>query len=151
VKKYNAAVIALTYDKTGPSNDPHTRLEVAKKIIKKARKIGIAKKDILTDCLARPVSLEKDAAKITLQTIRLISQELKINTVLGVSNISFGLPDRKFINAAFLAMAAAQGLTCAIIDPTVIEMKKTLLAADLLSGKDEFAAEWIGYYRSNKT
>lgn len=151
VKKYNAAVIALTYDEAGPSNDPHTRLEVAKKIIKKARKVGIAKKDILTDCLARPVSLEKDAAKITLQTIRLISQELKINTVLGVSNVSFGLPDRKFINAAFLAMAAAQGLTCAIIDPTVIEMKKTLLAADLLSGKDEFAAEWIEYYRSNKT
>jgi len=151
VKKYNAAVIALTFDEAGPSNDSLARLEVAKKIINKARKIGIAKKDILTDCLARPVSLEKDAAKTALQTIRLIGQELKINTVLGVSNISFGLPDRKYINAAFLAAAAAQGLTCAIIDPTVLEMKKTLLAADLLSGKDEFAARWIGHYRLNKT
>ena len=151
VKKYNAAVIGLTFDEAAPSNDPAIRLEVAKKIMKKARNIGIAKEDILTDCLARPVSLEKDAAKITLQTIRLISQELKMNTVLGVSNVSFGLPDRKFINTAFLAMAIAQGLTCAILDPTVIEMKKILLATDLLSGKDKFATEWIGYYRSKKT
>jgi len=149
VKKNKAAVIGLAYDEAGPSNSPRKRLEVARKIIKRAQKHGISKKDVLIDCLARPASLEKDAAKITLQTIRLISQEIKINTILGVSNISFGLPDRKFINAAFLAMAAAQGLTCAIIDPTVIEIKKTLLAANLISGKDEFAADWIEYYRSN--
>lgn len=151
VKKTQAAVIGLAYDEAGPSKSPRKRLEVARKIIKRAQKHGISKKDVLIDCLARPVSLEKDAAKIALQTTRLVSQELKINTILGISNISFGLPDRKFINAAFLAMAAAQGLTCAIIDPTVIEIKKALLASNLLSGNDEFAADWIEFYRSKKT
>lgn len=150
VKKYNAVVIGLAYDEAGPSNDSHIRLEGAKKILRKAQKFGISREDVLIDCLARPISLEKDAAKISLQTIRLVGQELGIHTVLGISNVSFGLPDRKFINAAFLEMAIAQGLTCAIIDPTVKEMRKISLAANMLSGKDEFAAKWIEDYRTNK-
>ena len=150
VKKYDAVVIGLAYDEAGPTNDPYQRLEVARKILKKAQKFGIAQEDVLIDCLARPVSIEKDTAKITLQTIQLIREELRINTVLGISNVSFGLPERKFLNAAFLALAIAKGLTCAIIDPTIREMKKTVLAVNLLAGYDEFAAKWIESYRTNK-
>lgn len=151
VKKYNAAVIGLTFDEAGPANDTRIRVEVAKKILKKAQEYGIAQEDVLIDCLVRPVSLEKDAALLTLQTIRLIGQELGNNTILGISNVSFGLPDRKYLNAAFLAMAVASGLTCAIIDPTVTEVKKSLLVADLLSGYDEFASNWIEHYRISKS
>ncbi len=150
-KKFNAAVIGLAFDEAGPSNDPLVRLEAAKKIVRKAQELGITQENVLIDSLVRPVSLEKDAAKLTLQSIRLISQELGTNTVLGVSNVSFGLPDRKYLNAAFLAMAKALGLTCAIVDPTVTEVKKALLAADLLSGNDEFASNWIAHYRNDKS
>jgi 5-methyltetrahydrofolate--homocysteine methyltransferase len=150
-KMFNAAVIGLAFDERGPSNNSTTRLEVAKKILKKAQEFGIAQENVLIDCLVRPISLENEAAQLTLQTIRLIKQELGINTVLGISNISFGLPDRKNLNAAFLAMAVASGLTCAILDPTAIEVKKTILAANLLSGYDAFASKWIEYYRIIKS
>ena len=150
VKKYNAVVIGLAYDEAGPANDPYTRLEVARKILKQAQKFGIAQEDVLIDGLVRPVSVEKGAAKVALQTIRLLREELGVNTVLGISNVSFGLPDRRFLNAVFLDMAIAQGLTCAIMDPTVAEIKRTLLGADLFWGHDEFAARWIRYYRANK-
>jgi 5-methyltetrahydrofolate--homocysteine methyltransferase len=151
VKKYNAAVIGLTFDEAGPANNSRIRLEVANRILKTAQEYGIAQEDVLIDCLVRPISLDKDAALLTLQTIRLIRQKLGINTILGISNVSFGLPDRKYLNAAFLAMAVASGLTCAIIDPTIAEVKKTLLAADLLSGFDEFASNWIKHYKINKS
>lgn len=151
VKKYNAAVIGLAFDESGPANDPYKRLEVARKILKKAQDLKIARKDVLIDCLARPVSLENDAAKITLQTIGLIRQELKVNTVLGISNVSFGLPLRGLLNATFLAMAVALGLSCAILDPTAEEIKRTWLAANLLSGNDPFAAKWIENYRTDKS
>jgi len=150
VKKYNAAVIGLTFDEDGLTNDPYKRLKVAQKILKKAQKYGIAEEDVLIDCLARPVSMEKDTAKFALQTIQLVREELRVNTVLGISNVSFGLPERKFLNAAFLALAIAKGLTCAIIDPTITAMKKIVLAINLLSGYDEFAAKWIEFYRTNK-
>ncbi|MFQ5721739.1 MAG: dihydropteroate synthase, partial [Candidatus Aminicenantales bacterium] len=123
VKKYKAVVLGLTFDESGPQNDPQTRFEVAKKILKEAQRYGIPQEDVLIDCLARPVSLGKEEARCTLEAIKLVNQELGVNTVLGISNISFGLPDRKFLNAAFLAMAVAQGLNCAILDPTINLMK----------------------------
>ncbi len=150
-KMFNAAVIGLAFDEAGPANDSRTRFEVARKIIKRAQEYGIAQEDVFIDCLVRPVSLETEAALLTLQTIRLINRELKINTVLGISNISFGLLDRKNLNAAFLAMAVANGLNCAILDPTSAEVKKTILAVDLLSGYDTFASNWIEHYRSIKS
>jgi 5-methyltetrahydrofolate--homocysteine methyltransferase len=150
-KKFNAAVIGLTFDERGPANDVRIRLEVAREILSKTQELGIAQEDILIDCLVRPVCVEADAAMVTLETIRLVNQELGLNTVLGISNVSFGLPDRKNLNAAFLAMAVAEGLTCAIADPTVTEVKKTILAADLLSGNDVFSSKWIEYYRSRKS
>lgn len=147
VKEHDAAVIALTYDEEGPSNDPHKRLAVAQKILKRAREIGIREEDVIVDCLVRSVSVDTDAARLTLETLRLVRQELGVNTVLGISNVSFGLPDRTWLNSVFLAMAIAQGLSCAITDPTAPEIKKTLLAAELLLGHDEFATKWIQYYR----
>jgi 5-methyltetrahydrofolate--homocysteine methyltransferase len=150
-KKFNAAVIGLVFDERGPANDARTRLEVAREILNKTQEFGIAQEDVLIDCLVRPICVEVNAAMVTLQTVRLVNQELRLNTVLGISNVSFGLPDRKNLNAAFLAMAVAEGLTCAIVDPTVTEVKKTILAADLLSGKDAFASKWIEYYRMNKS
>jgi 5-methyltetrahydrofolate--homocysteine methyltransferase len=150
-KKFSAAVIGLTFDEKGPVNDARIRLEVAREILSKTQEFGIAQEDILIDCLVRPVCVEANAAMVTLETIRLVNQELGLNTVLGISNVSFGLPDRKNLNAAFLAMAVAEGLTCAIADPTVIELKKTILAADLLSGNDVFSSKWIEYYRSKKS
>jgi 5-methyltetrahydrofolate--homocysteine methyltransferase len=150
-KKFNAAVIGLAFDEKGPANDARTRLEIAREILSKTQEFGIAQEDVLIDCLVRPVCVEANAAMVTLQTIRLVNQELRLNTVLGISNVSFGLPDRKNLNAAFLAMAVAEGLTCAIVDPTVTEVKKTILAADLISGKDAFASKWIEYYRMNKS
>ncbi len=150
-KMFDAAVIGLAFDEAGPANDSRTRFEVARKIIKRAQEYGIAQEDVFIDCLVRPVSLETEAALLTLQTIRLINRELKINTVLGISNISFGLLDRKNLNAAFLAMAVANGLNCAILDPTSAEVKKTILAVDLLSGYDTFASNWIEHYRSIKS
>ncbi|MFP4081501.1 MAG: dihydropteroate synthase [Candidatus Aminicenantes bacterium] len=150
VKKHRAAVIGMAYDQRGPAVSPSQRLEVARKILRKAQELGISKENVLIDGLARPVSLEKEAASFSLQTIALLKQKLGINTVLGISNVSFGLPDRNSVNAAFLAMAAAQGLTCAILDPTVMEVKKTVLAANLLSGDDPAAAGWIEYYRAHK-
>jgi len=150
-KKFNAAVIGLAFDEKGPVNDARTRLEIAREILSKTQEFGIAQEDVLIDCLVRPVCVEANAAMVTLQTVRLVNQELRLNTVLGISNVSFGLPDRKNLNAAFLAMAVAEGLSCAIVDPTMTEVKKTILAADLLSGNDDFASKWIEYYRMNKS
>lgn len=150
VKEHNASVIGLAYDEQGPTNDPSQRLEVIKKILNTTQAYGIPQEDVLIDCLARPVSIEDDAALCTLQTIKLVKEELGVNMVLGISNVSFGLPNRTFLNAEFLAMAIAFGLGCAILDPTVLEMKRTLLASELLSGKDKFAKKWIEHYRAHK-
>jgi len=147
VKEHDAVLIALTYDEEGPSNDPHKRLAVAQKILERAGELGIGEEDVIVDCLVRPVGVDRDAARLTLETLRLIKQKLGVNTVLGISNVSFGLPDRIWLNSVFLAMAIARGLNCAITDPTAPGIKKTLLAAELLLGHDEFATKWIQYYR----
>jgi 5-methyltetrahydrofolate--homocysteine methyltransferase len=150
VKRYNTAVIGLPYDESGPSDDPGTRLKVAQKILERVQEMGIPLEDVLIDGLARPVSVGENMARIALETIRLLRENLGVNTVLGISNVSFGLPDRRFVNATFLTMAVAMGLTCAITDPTVAEMKKTLLAGNLLLGHDEFAVHWIRHFRASK-
>ncbi|MDZ7260638.1 MAG: dihydropteroate synthase [candidate division KSB1 bacterium] len=150
VKRYHTAVIALPYDESGPSDDPETRLKVAQKILHQAQEMDIPPEDVLIDGLARPVSLDKNMARIALETIRLLRENLGVNTVLGISNVSFGLPDRRFVNLTFLTLAVAMGLTCAITDPTVPEMKKALLANNLLLGYDEFAINWIGHFRESK-
>lgn len=145
--KYNAAVIGLANDERGPSTDPLVRLEVARKIVACAADCGIAAADILIDPLVLTVGHDHTAALVTLETIRLIKAELGVNMAAGASNVSFGLPDRPKVNAAFIAMCMAMGLTAAITNPLEAEVRLAILAADLLVGHDAYAGKWIKDFR----
>jgi 5-methyltetrahydrofolate--homocysteine methyltransferase len=149
-KKYGAAVIGVITDDSGVPATAQARLEVAKKLIQRAGGYGIPQQDIIIDGLALTVSADARAGRITLDTLQLVSQELGNNLNLGASNVSFGLPDRKIINVAYLALAIARGLTIAITDPTVPEIQTTLLACDLLMGRDEYAMKWIKAFRKRE-
>jgi len=146
-KEHNAAVIGVITDEKGIPATPEERLATARKLLGRAAEHGIPPEDILIDCLALTVGADHNAGKVTLDTIRLVRQELGVNISLGASNVSFGLPDRKIINVAYLALAIGRGLTAAITDPTIPEIQTTLLACDLLLGRDEYAMRWIKAYR----
>ncbi len=146
-QKYNAAIIGLANDERGPSTDPQVRLEVARKIVARAADYGIAAADILIDPLVLTVGHDHTAGRITLETIRLIKAELGVNMTAGASNVSFGLPDRPKVNAAFIAMCIAQGLTAAITNPLEPVVRLAILAADLLMGRDAYAGKWIKDFR----
>jgi 5-methyltetrahydrofolate--homocysteine methyltransferase len=150
-KKYHAAVIAMCNDEDGIRMDARERLAVARKILRRAEEYGIPPEDVIIDCQAMAVSADHRAGRVTLETIRLVTQELGNNTVIGASNISFGLPDRTSLNATFLSMAIACGLTCAITNPLVPENRKAIRAAELFMGRDEFAMNWIAAFRAEQT
>ncbi len=141
VKKYGGAVIALTLDEKGIPETAEERIEIAKKIINEAKKYGIDKKDIIVDALTMAISADKNAAKVTLDTIKGIS-EMGVNTVLGVSNISFGLPLRDKVNAEFFALAVGVGLKGAIMNPHCDQMKDAAKNPNL-SSYDTFAEDII--------
>jgi methanogenic corrinoid protein MtbC1/uroporphyrinogen-III decarboxylase len=143
IKAYGAAVIGLTMDERGIPSKAEDRLEIARKILKRAEKEGIPREDVIIDPLAMALSADPTTALETLKALRMIREELGVNLTLGLSNISFGLPDRTAINAAFLSMAVLSGLTCAIMDPTVWEMRRAALLGDLLLGKDENCLKYI--------
>ena len=147
VKHYGAAVIGLTMDDDGIPKDAQKRLRIARKIVEEATKIGIPPEDVIIDPLAMAISTDQGAALETLKTLRLIRDEIGVNQTLGVSNISFGLPERHSINGIFLALAAMSGLTCPIVDPTLWEMRRALLIADLLLAKDDYCMKFISVYR----
>ena len=147
VKKYNAAVIGLANDETGISNDPEERVRVAEKIIRRAADYGIAKEDVIIDPLTLTVAADPEAPRNTLATMRMIREHLGVNMVAGASNVSFGLPDRSPINAAYLPMAMLCGLTCAITDPTNPTIRAAILASDVLLGNDLYAGNWIKDFR----
>jgi len=147
IKKYNAAVIGMANDETGISPDPEVRLSVARKIVQRAADHGIAANEVLIDPLTLAIATDSQATKATLETMRLIQRELGVNMVCGASNVSFGLPDRSPINAAFISMAMQSGLTSAITDPTNAVIRQAILATDLLLGKDDYAANWIADFR----
>jgi 5-methyltetrahydrofolate--homocysteine methyltransferase len=149
VAKHGAAVIGLANDETGIPETPQQRLEIATKIVKVAGDHGIPPEDVVIDPLAMTVGAATDAVTITLETIRLIRAELGVNMSLGASNVSFGLPDRHALNAAFLPMAMEAGLTSAIMStaPVVVE---SVRAADLLLGHDEWGMRWIAAHRARK-
>jgi len=146
-KKHGAAVIGVITDENGVPPTPEARLEVARKLLKRASDYGIPPEDIVIDCLALTVGADHNAGRITLDSMTLVRHELGVNLNLGASNVSFGLPDRKIINVAYLALAIARGLTVAITDPTVPEIQTILLACDLLTGRDEYAMRWIKAFR----
>ncbi|MCF8033474.1 MAG: dihydropteroate synthase [Desulfarculaceae bacterium] len=147
VAAHKAAVVALTMDDKGIPTDVPTRLAIADKIVGEAAKLGIGLEDIIIDPLAMSVAADDQAGLAALTAIAGIRDKIGVNQTIGASNVSFGLPDRKAINGTFLAMAVMAGLTCPITDPTVWEIKRTLVLTDLFTGKDEFAMNYITAYR----
>jgi 5-methyltetrahydrofolate--homocysteine methyltransferase len=149
-KEYGAAVIGLCMDDDGIPGTPEERTAVADKIIKRAAKLGIPVEDVIIDPLAMSMGADHKAGRITLDTVKLVVQEFGVNITMGASNISFGLPDRKFVNSAFMAMSIQAGMTCPITNPLVTEVRTAVLAADLALGKDEYGMRWIKDYRKRK-
>jgi 5-methyltetrahydrofolate--homocysteine methyltransferase len=149
VARHGAAVIGLANDETGIPETPQQRLEIATKIVKVAGDFGIPPEDVIIDPLAMTVGADTEAVTITLETIRLIRAELGVNMSLGASNVSFGLPQRHALNAAFLPIAMEAGLTSAIMStaPVVVE---SVRAADLLLGHDPWGANWIAAHRARQ-
>ena len=149
VKKHGAAVIGMANDETGISMVPEERLAIARRIIERAAEYGIPQEDVIIDPIAMTVAADPTCGLITLETMRLIRNDLGNNMTCGASNVSFGLPDRATVNAAFLPLAMHAGLTCAITNPLVPEVRRAVLAGDLLLGHDEYAMRWIASYRAD--
>jgi 5-methyltetrahydrofolate--homocysteine methyltransferase len=151
VKRYNAAVIALPNDEEEIPEEPARRLELARKIVDVATgKYGIAIEDIVIDPLAMPVGADTTLVLRTLETIELLADELGVNMTLGASNVSFGMPDRGAIGAAFLPMAIAAGLTSAIMDARSHQLVQAVKAADLLTNRDAWGSAWIAAHRARQ-
>lgn len=151
VKKYGGLVVALTLDEEGIPETAKGRIKIAKEILKTAKEYGIDKKDIIFDTLALTVSADKDSAKVTLEAMKAIKNELGCHTSLGVSNISFGLPNREAINSAFFALALENGLSAAIMNPYSAEMMKTYYSYKALKGLDENCLEYIAACKTFET
>ena len=145
VKKYGGAVIALTLDENGIPSTARKRAEIARRIIEKASEYGIEKKDIIVDPLCLTVSSDKEAPSITLEAIRIIKSELGVKTSLGISNVSFGLPARDYVNSVFFSHALLCGLDAVILNPFSNEMKKAYFAHNALAGIDEGCISYIEY------
>jgi 5-methyltetrahydrofolate--homocysteine methyltransferase len=147
VKKYNAAVIAISNDETGISEDPDVRFAVAKKIVERAADHGIPRADVVVDPLVMPIGAINQAGVQAMQLIRRLRGELQVNTSCGASNISFGLPARGGINAAFLCMAIGAGMTSAITNPCHEEIIKAVMGADVMMGNDPSCMRWLRKFR----
>jgi len=143
VAKYGAAVVAISNDETGISEDPDVRFEVAKKIVSRAADFGIPREDIVVDPLLMPIGALPQAGRQVWRILGRLRDELRVNSTCGASNVSFGLPNRPALNAAFLPMAIASGLTSAITSPLHSEVRHAIWAADVMNGNDEHCATWI--------
>lgn len=148
VKDYGAAVIGLTMDDAGIPAEATRRVEIAEKILDEALARGIPAEDVIIDPLAMAVCTDNLAARTTIEALRAVRDRLGVNQTLGVSNVSFGLPERHGVNGIFLALAASSGLTCCIIDPTVWEVRRAALISDLLLGLDPYCMRFISAYRA---
>ena len=147
VKKHNAAVVAISNDETGISEDPNVRFEVAKKIIQRAQDYGIPKEDVVVDPLVMPIGAMNKAGKQVFHILNRLRDELGVNSTCGASNISFGLPNRHGMNSIFLAMAAGAGMTSAIMNPLHEPEMQGIMASDVLNGVDPDCLRWIKKYR----
>lgn len=143
VRKYGAAVVAISNDDTGISEDPDVRFAVAKRIVERAADHGIPREDVVVDPLVMPIGAMRTAGQQVFRLVRRLREELGVNSTCGASNVSFGLPHREGINAAFLPMAIASGLTSAITNPLAADVRAAIMAADVLMGNDENATRWI--------
>jgi 5-methyltetrahydrofolate--homocysteine methyltransferase len=147
VKKYGAAVVAISNDETGISMDPDVRFAVAKRIVERAADHGIRREDVVVDPLLMPIGALPQAGRQVWRILGRLRDELGVNSTCGASNVSFGLPNREGINGAFLAMAIASGLTSAITNPITAGVREAVMAADVLMGNDQDAARWIRTHR----
>ena len=147
IKKYDAAVVAISNDETGISEDPDVRFEVAKKIVERAQDYGIKPADIVVDPLVMPIGALASAGRAAFHLIRRLREELKVNTTCGASNVSFGLPNRHGMNAAFLSMAIGAGMTSAIMNPLHAEEMTGVKGADVLMGHDPDCRTWLKTFR----
>ena len=143
VAKHGAAVVAITNDESGISEDPDVRFEVARTIVERAADHGIPREDVIVDPLVMPIGALGGAGRQVFHILRRLHDELGVNTTCGASNVSFGLPNRPALNAAFLPMAIASGLTSAITSPLHPEMLQAVKAADVLMGNDPHCGDWI--------
>ncbi len=147
VKKYGCAVVAISNDETGISEDPDVRFAVAKKIVERAADYGIPHSDIVVDPLVMPIGAINTAGRQVMALVKRLRDELKVNTTCGASNVSFGLPNRNGVNSAFLTMAIAAGMTSAITNPLHDSVMEAVLGADMMMGHDPNCARWIKKFR----
>jgi 5-methyltetrahydrofolate--homocysteine methyltransferase len=147
VKKYGAAVVAISNDETGISEDPDVRFEVAKKIVHRAADYGIPAADVVVDPLVMPIGAINKACVQVMHLLRRLRGELKVNTTCGASNISFGLPAREGITGAFLISAMSAGMTSAIMNPLHTEIVRAIMGADVMLGHDPDCMRWIRKFR----
>ena len=147
VAKYDAAVVAISNDETGISEDPDVRFDVAKKIVERAADYGISHENVVVDPLVMPIGAINSAGKQIMHLVSRLKNELKVNTTCGASNVSFGLPNRNGINAAFLTMAIASGMTSAITSPLHAEVMQAVLGANVMMGNDPDCTNWISQFR----
>ena len=150
VAQYKCAVIGISNDETGISEDPAVRFGIAKKIVERAESFGIPREDVLIDPLAMPIGAVRMAGQSLFAIVRRCREELGVNCCCGASNISFGLPGRPQLNGAFIAMAMAAGMSCAITNPLEAEIKTMILAGDVMMGHDPDCARWIRKFRAER-
>jgi 5-methyltetrahydrofolate--homocysteine methyltransferase len=143
VARHGAAVVAISNDETGISEDPDVRFAVAKRIVERAADHGISAADVVVDPLVMPIGAMGTAGRQAFALIRRLREELGVNTTCGASNVSFGLPNRHVVTGTFLSMAIASGMTSAIMNPMHAEVKSAVMAADVLMGTDRDCAAWI--------
>ena len=148
VRKYGAAVVAISNDETGISEDPDVRFAVAKKIVERAEDHGIPRADVVVDPLVMPIGAINRAGRQVMHILRRLREELGVNSTCGASNVSFGLPNRPGINNAFLTMAIAAGLTSAITNPLEESVIQAVSGADVMMGHDPDCRRWIRKYRT---
>ena len=147
VARHGAAVVAISNDETGISEDPDVRFAVARKIVERAQDHGIPVSDVVVDPLVMPIGAINSAGQQVMRLVRRLRAELKVNTTCGASNVSFGLPNRNGINGAFLTMAIGAGLTSAITNPLHDTVMQAVAGADVMMGNDPDCVRWIGKYR----
>jgi len=147
IKKYECAVVAISNDETGISEDPDVRFDVARKIVERAADYGIKSQDVVVDPLVMPIGAMGTAGRQVFALVRRLRNELKVNTTCGASNISFGLPNRRTLNGHFLSMAACAGMTSAIMNPLHEEDMNGIFAANVLNGVDKDCRAWVKKFR----
>ncbi len=147
VRKHGAAVVAISNDETGISEDPEVRFAIAKRIVERAADHGIPASDVVVDPLVMPIGAINSAGRQVFELCYRLQRELKVNTTCGASNVSFGLPNRNGINAAFMSMAISSGMTSAITNPLHEEIMSAIMGADVLMGHDPDCTRWIQKFR----